>query len=154
MLKWAFEGKLTEQWRRANSQKSDLKTGEELLAQIKVERENRYQQQLAEWKEKVREWEAISAERNSEGTATKSAKKPTKPSKPKDLPPLTKAELAELPKLPDRWCWVKLGGILDDIEAGKSFRCEEIPPNDSEIGVAKVSAVTWGRYNELESKTS
>jgi len=100
-LKWAFEGKLTEAWR---SQQPTLKTGEALLAQIKAERENRYQQRLAEWEEKVREWEAI---------GNKSAKKPTKPSKSKDLPPLTKAELTELPKLPDQWCWVKLGEITE-----------------------------------------
>ena len=36
---------------------------------------------------------------------------------------------------------------------GKSFRCEERTPEANEIGVVKVSAVTWGTYNELESKT-
>jgi len=67
VLKWAFEGKLTEAWRKQHS--STLKTGEALLAQIKAERENRYQQQLAEWETAVKEWEAIE----------KVGKKPTKP---------------------------------------------------------------------------
>ena len=67
VLKWAFEGKLTEAWRTQHQ--STLKTGEALLAQIKAERENRYQQQLAEWETAVEEWKAIG----------KVGKKPTKP---------------------------------------------------------------------------
>jgi len=98
VLKWAFEGKLTEAWR---SQQPTLKTGEALLAQIKAERENRYQQQLAEWEEKVREWEAIGKVR----------KKPTKPQKLKELPPLNKSELSVLPPIPTSWAWVFPEGI-------------------------------------------
>jgi type I restriction enzyme S subunit len=56
-------------------------------------------------------------------------------------------------ELPTGWAWVSLGELLLRIETGKSFKCEERPPNDDEIGVVKVSAVTWGRYQELESKT-
>jgi type I restriction enzyme S subunit len=41
VLKWAFEGKLTEEWRKQHS--STLKTGEALLAQIKAERYSNYQ---------------------------------------------------------------------------------------------------------------
>jgi len=40
VLKWAFEGKLTEEWRK---QQTTLKTGEALLAQIKSERFSNYQ---------------------------------------------------------------------------------------------------------------
>lgn len=141
VLKWAFEGKLTEEWRKQHS--STLKTGEALLAQIKAERENHYQQQLAEWEEKVREWKAIG----------QVGKKPSKPQKPKGLPLLGEKEIVDIPKLPEEWKWTQLGELLDNIEAGKSFRCEERPPKNDEIGVAKVSAVTWGTYDELESKT-
>jgi len=98
VLKWAFEGKLTEAWR---SQQPTLKTGEVLLAQIKAERENRYQQKLAEWEEKVREWEAIG----------KVGKKLTKPQKLKELPPLNKSELSVLPPIPTSWAWVFPEGI-------------------------------------------
>ena len=55
--------------------------------------------------------------------------------------------------LPSGWCWAKLGELLTKIEAGSSFRCTERPPTDGEVGVAKVSAVTWGEYDEAESKT-
>lgn len=51
------------------------------------------------------------------------------------------------------WDMLPLGELLDDIEAGKSFRCEERPPEDTEVGVVKVSAVTWGEFDEGESKT-
>jgi len=56
-------------------------------------------------------------------------------------------------ELPEGWRWVKLGDVIANIEAGKSFKCDERPPKDDEIGIVKVSAVTWGSYNEMESKT-
>jgi type I restriction enzyme S subunit len=59
----------------------------------------------------------------------------------------------DLPQLPQSWAWTYLGAILTRILAGKSFRCEERPPTESEYGVVKVSAVTWGTYNDGESKT-
>ena len=102
VLKWAFEGKLTEKWRsQIQPEKLDIKTGKELLAQIKAEREKRYQQKLAEWEEAVREWEAIG----------KSRKKPTKPSKPKDTLSLTQVELTKLSQLPDSWCWARVDQV-------------------------------------------
>jgi type I restriction enzyme S subunit len=51
------------------------------------------------------------------------------------------------------WRWGTLGEVLSKIESGKSFQCDERPPRDNEIGIIKVSAVTWGIYNEAESKT-
>lgn len=46
-----------------------------------------------------------------------------------------------------------MGEVLSSIEGGKSFKCEEHPPHATEYGIVKVSAVTWGTYNEEESKT-
>ena len=51
------------------------------------------------------------------------------------------------------WSIVSLGELIASIEAGASFRCRETPPEADEVGVAKVSAVSWGRYDENESKT-
>jgi type I restriction enzyme, S subunit len=56
-------------------------------------------------------------------------------------------------ELPEGWKWVKLGAVLDKIEAGKSFKCNERTPHLNEVGVLKVSAVTWQVFNEYESKT-
>jgi len=58
-----------------------------------------------------------------------------------------------LPELPEGWMWANLDAVLSRIQAGKSFRCEERAPSQDEVGVVKVSGVTWGRYNEIESKT-
>lgn len=55
--------------------------------------------------------------------------------------------------LPSGWDWAPLEDLISAIETGKSFKCEERPPENGEVGVAKVSAVTWGRYREEESKT-
>jgi type I restriction enzyme S subunit len=52
-----------------------------------------------------------------------------------------------------QWPIVALGELIESIEAGSSFRCRETPPEQGEVGVAKVSAVSWGRYDEEESKT-
>ncbi|RLB90477.1 MAG: restriction endonuclease subunit S [Deltaproteobacteria bacterium] len=112
LLKAAFEGRLTEQWRKKHADElpacrdgangAGRESAEELLARIKAEREKRYQQQLEEWKQAVKEWEVQG----------KPGKKPTKPRKPKELPPLTEEELAELPKLPEGWGYLHLGDIL------------------------------------------
>ena len=55
--------------------------------------------------------------------------------------------------LPKGWAKVALGELLTNIETGKSFKCDERPPAVDEVGVVKVSAVTWGQYQEQESKT-
>lgn len=85
LLKHAFEGKITAQWRAENQGK--LETADALLKRIQQERAQRYQQQLADW-------EASSKQRS-------------KPKAPKPLPPLTAEELAELPELPEGWGWVR-----------------------------------------------
>ena len=74
LLKHAFEGKLTVQWREQNQHK--LETAAALLARIQTERAQRYQQQLQQWQ-------------TTGGS---------KPKAPKPLPPLTAEELAELPE--------------------------------------------------------
>lgn len=62
-------------------------------------------------------------------------------------------ELKGFAELPRGWRYTRFGRSIRHIDAGKSFRCEERRPTSEEIGVAKVSAVTWGEYDEAESKT-
>ncbi|MFF4409623.1 restriction endonuclease subunit S [Streptomyces sp. NPDC001404] len=54
--------------------------------------------------------------------------------------------------LPEGWVRVRLGDILDRIEAGKSYKCEPRPADPEEWGVIKVSAMTWGEFDESENK--
>lgn len=113
VLKWAFEGKLTEKWR--NTHQDSLEDADTLLEQIKAERKRHYQQQLEDWKQALKEWE----------NNGKETKKPTKPQQPKDLPPLTKEELSNLPSLPNGWMWVKLGIIIEEPKYGTSSKSQK-----------------------------
>ena len=102
VLKYAFEGKLTQEWREQQIEAGNPpEPAEKLLERIQKEREAHYQKQVEEWKKACEQ-----AERDG-------SKKPGKPKKPKDLPPLTEKELAELPVLPEGWEWVKVDQLLD-----------------------------------------
>jgi len=113
VLKWAFEGKLTAEWRALRQAQGTLPTAEELLEKIKTERERHYQQKLAEWQKAVEEWE----------TNGKPGKKPAKPKKPKELPPLTEEKLADWPRLPEGWIKIPIEYIceIEDGDRGKNY---------------------------------
>ncbi len=132
LLKSAVEGSLTQQWRAENSDQVQ-ETGEQLLARILKQRREQWQQQkLAEFAEKGK----------------------TPPKNWLDAyPEPVQPDTTDLPKLPEGWVWASLDMIISKVEAGKSFKCLERPPELGEYGVVKVSAVTWGEYNEQESKT-
>ena len=51
------------------------------------------------------------------------------------------------------WANITLGDIVQSIEAGKNLKCIETPPRENECGIIKISAVTWGTYDEEQSKT-
>lgn len=55
-------------------------------------------------------------------------------------------------RLPSGWTSCKLGDLLFAIEAGKSFTCEPRPARPEEWGIIKVSAMTWGTFDEGENK--
>lgn len=102
VLKHAFEGKLTAQWREDNADK--LETPEQLLARIQTERETRYQQQLAEWNEAVKVW----------GANEKKGKKPSKPTLPKESD-LNLYTATIMPgAVPFGWRWLKFCDLLQN----------------------------------------
>jgi len=101
LLKHAFEGKLTEQWRKENADK--LETADQLLERIKHEREARYQQQLEEWKAAIEQWE-------KDG---KVGKRPSKPSAYK-LIEAQKNNYNISKNIPADWKEVSLGEIILD----------------------------------------
>src|SRR5690606_4437429 len=51
------------------------------------------------------------------------------------------------------WANIRLGDLVQSIEAGKNLKCIETPPGENECGIIKISAVTWGVYDEEQSKT-
>ena len=56
-------------------------------------------------------------------------------------------------RLPTSWMETTLDTLLHRIEAGLNVKCDERPPNVGEKGLVKISAVTWGQFDELQSKT-
>ena len=110
VLKHAFEGKLTAQWREENKDK--LETPEQLLARIQQEREARYEQQLQEWKAEIKE-------REERG---KSGKKPQRPKKLAKVTGLAHDVTAKLPPLPKSWMWEKLGWMTCGVEYGTAAK--------------------------------
>ena len=112
VLKHAFEGKLTAQWREEN--KDELETPEQLLAYIKQEREARYEQQVQEWKAAVKKWEK----------GGKSGKRPARPPKLEEIPHLPLTETETLPSLPAGWSYLRLGLVIDEPKYGSSKKCD------------------------------
>lgn len=121
VLKKAFEGELTKEWRELQT---NLPSAVKLLKQIKTEREKHYAEQLENWKQAVINWEAKG----------KPGKKPAKPRKPKELPPLVKDEIKELADLPNSMVWTKLGNIVWSVKDGPHYS-----PKYSESGIPFIS---------------
>jgi type I restriction enzyme S subunit len=120
VLKHAFEGKLTAQWREANKDK--LESPEQLLARIQQEREALYQQQLTDWQSALKIWE-----KNG-----KAGKKPGKPKESKKLASFNGEELEGLSQLPENWLWVRVAD-LGDVQLGR----QRSPKNRSKDYPAK-----------------
>ncbi len=98
VLKYAFEGKLTDNWRKENLKSKNAKfaNAETLLSQIKAEREKQYKEACKK--------------------AQAEGKRP--PKKLKDVLALSASELAPLPKLPETWAWRRLEDMSEEIQIG------------------------------------
>jgi type I restriction enzyme, S subunit len=105
VLKWAFEGKLTSEWREQQRKAGTLESAETLLEHIKQKRENRYQQQLEQWKEQVKAWEA----------SGKEGKKTSKPQEMKSFPFATSENVY---KIPSSWCYIYSGLLFTFVTSG------------------------------------
>ena len=127
LLKHAFEGKLTAQWREQNQDK--LETAEALLKRISQERAQRYQQQL-------KDWEAA-------------GKQGCKPKCSKPLLPLTVEELAELPGLPEGWVYTRVGAIIAEPTYGTSKKCDY---ETAGTGVLRIPNVVSGKVDASDLK--
>jgi len=99
LLKNAFEGQLTEQWRKD----INPEPAEKLLERIKEERQKRYEQELADWEKAVKQWE-------KDG---KKGRKPSKPKAPEFMMTFSNSEKRDFKKLPKGWLWEKIGNIAD-----------------------------------------
>ena len=148
VLKHAFEGKLTAQWREENKDK--LEMPEQLLARIKQERETRYEQKLQEWKAAIKKWEE----------SGKSGKRPTRLRKLETISHVSLTETETLPSLPTEWSYLRLGLLIDQPKYGSSRKCVydfngigvlRIPNIVS--GVVDVSDLKGAHFEEEEKRT-
>ena len=137
VLKHAFEGKLTAQWREENKDK--LETPEQLLARIKQEREARYEQQLQEWKAAVKKWE-------EDG---KLGKRPARLPKMEEIPHLPLTETETLPSLPAGWSYLRLGLVIDEPKYGSSKKCDY---DYKGTGVLRIPNVVRGAVDASDLK--
>ena len=118
LLKHAFEGHLTADWRAQHA--NQLESGDQLLARIREEREARHQRQIKEWK--------AAKARGDECT------------KPRELTPwadLSPSEPADLPPLPTGWIWTPFSNLCQIIRNGISAK----PTGDKGDKILRISAV-------------
>ena len=140
LLKAAFEGRLTEQWRRDNA--DQLETADQLLQRIREEREARYQQQLEDWKAAVAEWER----------GGKAGRKPRKPTAENALPELNEGEVEVLPSLPDAWRYARLS-TLASVGSGMAVSKSRKLNDPVEVPYLRVANVQRGKLLLDEIKT-
>ena len=101
VLKHAFEGTLTAQWREEN--KDRLETPEQLLDGIRQQRARRYEQQLRDWQTAVKEWEE----------SGRRGRKPARPSRARKTDNASLSAVARTLPLPYGWRWTRLGNIAE-----------------------------------------
>lgn len=99
VLKNAFEGKFTKEWRKDHNPES----AEEILRHLSEIKMSVYEKNLVVWKDSVEVW----AEKNN------GSKRPPKPKLPKELPCLKNEEIEDLPELPKQWKWIKIDKPLE-----------------------------------------
>lgn len=131
LLKSAFEGKLTEQW-RADYEKNNgkpLPTADELLKQIQDARQAHYDQQLAEWELAIKAWE----ENSKEG------KKPSKPIEPTALKRIFDRNILELPNDWQKFAFGDLIDIKSNLVSPKDYQnYPHIAPDNIEKNTGKL----------------
>ena len=138
VLKNAFEGELTKEWRE---KQTNLTSAKELLKQIKEERQKHYKQQIADWKEAVKLWEK-----------NESGKKPSRISKPKELPEVKSEEVEKYDSIPKNWFWTRFGTItykIGDIDHKMPKTVEKGMPYVSTGNIGKDGRIDFDKAKQI-----
>ncbi|SEL29224.1 type I restriction enzyme, S subunit [Halomonas daqiaonensis] len=140
LLKSAFEGRLTADWRTQNADKlEDPKT---LLARLEKDRDAWHECEFQRWQDAVATWK-------SDGSK---GPKPRKPETYKPSGALTEAERAVLPKMPSCWVYVRLNDIAH-IGSGMSVSKARKLEDPVETPYLRVANVQRGHLDLAEIKT-
>ncbi|WP_170043954.1 restriction endonuclease subunit S [Brevirhabdus pacifica] len=133
LLKSAFEGRLTADWRAQNADKlEDPKT---LLARIHHERDTRYKTALDTWQDALAQWRAHGEK----------GKKPAKPKRPRDIP--DKASDIGIPG----WTVVSLGLLIDEPSYGTSKKSDY---DAGSKGVLRIPNIAAGVIDATDLKSA
>ncbi len=154
LLKHAFEGKLTAQWRaerRAKQSVAPAKAGAQPLNDMDSRPTPsrglalRGNDEVGSGNDKPLESADILLKRIQQERAQRyqqqladwevSGKQGSKPRPPKSLPPLTAEELAELPELPEGWVYSYLADLGDLDRGNQSIGPKNDPPSLVELSV-------------------
>ena len=122
LLKSAFEGRLTAQWRTESPDK--LECPDSLLRRIREEREVRYGEAIDDWERALAEW-------RQSGERGKRPAKPKRPIRPEKL------ESERLRELPEGWFYLSLDALVQSVRNGISVKPDEIGP----LKILRISAV-------------
>ena len=133
LLKSAFEGRLTANWREANTDK--LESPEVLLARIKGQRQDRYQATLQDWKQALGKWH----QQGGKGT------KPAKPKQPREI----RAE--PIDNGTPGWMTAPLGLVIVDPIYGTPKKCGY---GTGATGVLRIPNIGSGRIDPSDLKTA
>lgn len=131
LLKSAFEGRLTADWRKKNTDK--LEGPEALLARIQAERESRFKAALDDWQEAFDTWRS----------GSEKGKKPTKPKRPREIAP--KATGIDIPG----WAVLPLGLLIDEPTYGTSKKSDY---DNGEKGVLRIPNIAAGIIDSADLK--
>jgi type I restriction enzyme S subunit len=110
VLQHAFEGKLTEGWRRKRIKAPESQAS--ILARLAVERKAHHLRLMSAWRKKLEEWE----KRGAIGP------KPSRVRALETITPLSQEVINALPSLPPGWVWQKLAWMTCGVDYGTSAK--------------------------------
>ena len=131
LLKSAFEGRLTADWRAKNPGK--LESPGVLLARIREQRQACYKAALHDWEQALSQW------RKGGGKG----KRPAKPKVPKRYLPDHSGLHPALPELPHGWAWSHLGCSSTGPEYGTAAKSS----SQGEAPVVRMGNIQSGRID-------
>ena len=140
LLKSAFEGRLTADWRAQNPDK--LESCEELITRAKHEKSKWHRVALEEWVQAVEDWQSDSSK----------GPKPRRPEHNSPSVPLTSKELDPLPRIPQEWVFLRLSDIAA-VSSGMSVSKSRKPEIPIDIPYLRVANVQRGFLDLGEIKT-
>jgi type I restriction enzyme S subunit len=139
VLKKAFEGELTKEWRE---KQTNLPSANELLEQIKEERQKHYEKQVTNWKLAVIVWEK----------SNKTGKKPSRISKPKEFPLVKLEEIENYDSIPNSWFWTRFGTLtykIGDIDHKMPKTVEKGMPYVSTGNIGKDGKIAFDNAKQI-----